>query len=151
MIGLRIGTWQFIAEAPGFAPLEAPALVRVGGSPPMNFTLGRDPGPIPGALDRSVLQQVNAANGLRDRGQYEQALAAYQQIQEQNPKLTSVGLVIGDVYRKQAAAESDLAARRALLERALSSYTSLLGDESVGPRARAEIESTRAEMQALAK
>jgi tetratricopeptide (TPR) repeat protein len=149
MIGLKTGTWQFTAEAPGFTPVQASAPVRVAAAPPMGFALARDPGPIPGALDKNVLQSVTAANALRDRGQYDQALAAYQQIREQNPKLTSVTFVVAGLYRKQAASETDPAARRALLDRAIDTYTQLLNDDALTVRAKAELESTRSELQAL--
>jgi hypothetical protein len=149
MIGLRTGTWTFNVEAPGFVPVEAPAPVRVAATPPMAFTLARDPGPIPGALDRNVVQLVAAANTLRDRGQLEQALDAYQQIREQNPKLTAVSFVVAGVYRQQAASSTDATARRALLDRAINTYTPLLEDEATSARAKEEIESTRAELQAL--
>ena len=115
----------------------------------MAFTLARDPVPIPGALDKNVLQSVSAANALRERGQFDQALAAYQQIRDQNPKLTSVSLVVAGIYREQAAGESDPAARRALLDHAVTTYTQLLNDESLNARAKAEFESTRSELQAL--
>jgi hypothetical protein len=149
MIGLRTGTWQFTVEAPGFTPVQANAPVRVAATPPMGFALARDPGPIPGALDKNVLQSVTAANTLRDRGQFDQALAAYQQIREQNPKLTSVTFVVADVYRKQAAAETDPTARRALLDRAINTYAQLLNDEALNTRAKIELESTRSELQNL--
>ena len=149
MIGLRTGTWRFVVEAPGFTSVEANAPVRVAGTPPMGFALAHDPGPIPGALDRNVLQSVVAANTLRDRGQYDQALAAYQQIRDQNPKLTSLSFVVADVYRKQASSVADTAARRALLERAIGAYNQLLTDDTTSVRAKVEIESTRAELQAL--
>jgi len=149
MIGLRTGPWQLTVEAPGFTPVQATAPVRVAATPPMGFALARDPGPVPGALDKNVIQSVSAANALRDRGQYDQALAAYQQIREQNPKLTSVAFVVASVYRKQAASEADPAARRALLDRAMSTYNQLLTDETLTARAKLELESTRSELQAL--
>jgi len=149
MIGLRSGPWNFIVEAPGYTPVRTTAAMRVAGTPPMAFTLARDLGPVPGSLDRNILRQVNAANALRDGGQLEQALLAYQEVLEQNPKLTSINFVVGDVYRRQAAAETDPAARRALLERALAAYSELVSDEAGGERAKAELESTRAEVQAL--
>ena len=149
MIGLKTGTWQFTAEAPGFTPVQASAPVRVAAAPPMGFALARDPGPIPGALDKNVLQSVTAANALRDRGQYDQALAAYQQIREQNPKLTSVTFVVAGLYRKQAASETAPAARRALLDRAIDTYSQLLNDDALTVRAKAELESTRSELKAL--
>ena len=151
MLGLRVGTWTFVVEAPGFGRIQTEAPVRAGPMPQMSFVLTRDPGPPPGSLEKTVLQDVAAANGLRDRGQYEQALNAYQQIRERNPKLTSVSLVIASVYRKQASAEPDLAAKRALLDKAIATYGQLLDDEAVGDHARAELESTRAEVQALSR
>jgi tetratricopeptide (TPR) repeat protein len=149
MIGLKTGAWQFTAEAPGFTPVQATAPVRVAATPPMGFALARDMGPVPGALDKNVIQSVSAANALRERGQYDQALAAYQQIREQNPKLTSVAFVVASVYRKQAASEADPAARRALLDRAMTTYNQLLTDETLNARAKLELESTRSELQAL--
>ncbi len=136
MIGLRTGTWMFTVEAPGFTPVQAPAPVRVAGTPPMAFALARDPGPIPGALDKNVIQSLTAANTLRDRGQYEQALSAYQQLRDQNPKLTSLSFVMAGVYRKQAAAEANPAARRALLDRAINAYNQLLNDDATSARAK---------------
>ena len=148
MIGLRTGTWSFVAEAPGFAPQQAQWPVRVAGTPPMHFVLARDLGPIPGALAKNIQQQLVAANALRDKGQLDQALAAYEQIRDQNPKLTAVNLVVGGVYRKKAALESDPSARRALFDRAIASYTAMLTDETANERAKAEIESTRSEAAA---
>ena len=149
MIGLRTGTWSFVVEAPGFTRQEAQWPVRVAGTTPMNFVLARDLGPLPGALTKNIQQQLAAAHALRDKGQLDQALAAYEQIREQNPKLTSVNLVVGSVYRKKASTENDPTARRALFDRAIASYTTMLSDESSSDRAKAEIESTRTEAAAI--
>ena len=149
MIGLRVGTWTFVADAPGFAQVQATAEVRVTSSTPIVFSLARDPGPLPGALDRTVLLQITRAHSLRDQGQYAEALSVYDAIRQANPKVTSLQLVIADVYRRQAAAETDPGLRRALLERAAEVYGEILEDESVGARARAELEATRAEVAGL--
>lgn len=148
MIGLKTGSWSFVAESPGFAAQQAQWPVRVAGTPPMHFVLARDLGPIPGALTKNVQQQLVAANALRDKGQLDQAIAAYEQIREQNPRLTTVNLVVGGVYRKQAASETDPAARRALFDRAIASYTAMLTDDAANERAKTEIESTRSEAAA---
>ena len=145
MIGLKTGTWTFVAEAPGFATQQAQWPVRVGGTQPMHFVLARDLGPIPGALVKDIQQQLAAANALRDKGQLDQAIAAYEQIRDKNPKLTSVNLVVGGVYRKKAALESDPTARRALFDRAIASYTAVLTEDAAHERAKAELESTRTE------
>src|SRR5687768_15904257 len=112
MIGLRTGSWTFRVEAAGFTSVEVAAPMRVAGSPPMGFVLARDPGPIPGALAQDIQQQLASAGSLRDGGRLDQALAAYQDIGSKNPKLTTVRLVIADLYRKKAAQERDPAARR---------------------------------------
>jgi len=148
MIGLKTGTWTFVAEAPGFGTQQAQWPVRVAGTPPMHFVLARDLGPIPGALGKNIQQQLAAANALRDKGQLDQASIAYEQIREQNPKLTAVNLVMGGVYRKRAALESDPDARRALFDRAIASYTAVLTDDAENERAKAELESTRTEASA---
>jgi len=145
MIGLRTGTWTFFAEAPGYSPQKTLWLVRVAGTQPLSFILGRDLGPIPDALTKNIQQQVAAANVLRDKGQYDQALAAYEQIRDQNPKLTAMNLVVGSVYRKKAGLETDPAARRALFDRAIASYTAALAGDTGNTRAKAELESTRTE------
>lgn len=145
MIGLRSGTWKFIAEAPGFLTVEANAPVRVAGTAPLVFTLARDPGPIPNALDKNIQQLLQDAAALRDQGRFDQALASYQDIRAKNPKLTSVNLVMADVYRKKAAQEGDPAARRALLGLAVDSYNEVLKSDATNERARLEIEATRTE------
>ena len=147
MIGLRSGTWTIRVEAEGFNPVEASAVMRAAGTPPMTFTLERALEPIPNALTRDIQQELASAKALRDAGRLDQALAAYQEIRTRNPKLTAVYLVLADVYRRKAAEERDPAARLALLDRAMESYSVLL-DTDAGERARAELESTRAEAAA---
>lgn len=116
MIGLRTGTWTFVVEAPGFVKVEAPAAVRVAASPPMAFTLVRDPGPIPGALPTNIQAQLTAAHMMREQGRLDAAITAYQEIRAKNPKLTALSLVIAETYRKKASQETDPAARQGLLD-----------------------------------
>jgi hypothetical protein len=148
MIGLRTGTWTFFAEAPGFTKAQTPWQVRVGGTVPLGFVLARDLGPIPNALTKTVQQQIAAANSLRDRGQLDQAITAYEQVRDQNPKLTSMNLVVAGVYRQKAAQETNAATRRALLDRAITSYTTLLTSDPDNERAKTELASARAEAAA---
>jgi hypothetical protein len=148
MIGLRTGTWTFIAEAPGFAKAQTPWPVRVGGTPPIGFVLARDLGPIPNALTKTVQQQITAANAMRDRGQLDQAIAAYELVRDQNPKLTSMNLVVASTYRQRAAQETNGSTRRTLLERAMSSYTTFLSSDPDNEQAKTELASVRAEAAA---
>jgi len=144
MIGLRSGTWRFIVEAPGYFTVETNVPVRVAASPPMAFALAKDPGPIPNALDHNIEQLVQEAATLRDQGRIDQALVAYQDIRGKNPKLTSVNLVIADLFRRKAAQEKDPAARQALLRQALDAYDQLLKTDATNERALAESAAVRA-------
>lgn len=147
MVGLRGGTWRFVAEAPGFHPVEAEMLVRTAGMPPLRFTLARDPGPIPGALPANIQAQIAAAHMLRDQGRIDAALDAYRTIAERNPKLTMVNLVLGQAYRAKASQESDPAARRALLDRAIDAYGEVLAADAEHAAARAELAAARVDAQ----
>jgi hypothetical protein len=144
MIGLKTGTWRFIVEAPGYAKVEASLPVRVSSSAPVGFTMARDLGPLPNALDRNIQQLIEDAAVLREQGRLDQALIAYQDIRAKNPTLTSVNLVIADLYRRKAAQENDPAARQALFRQALDSYDQMLKSDATNERARAESAEVRA-------
>ena len=139
MIGLRTGTWRFLVEAPGFLRLDVSAPVRVSSTAPMQFALARDPGPVPNALERNVQQRLQEAATLRDAGQLDQALAAYQDIYAKNPKLTSVNLVVADVYQRKAEQAADATARQAMLARAVDAYNEVLKTDSANESARAGV------------
>jgi tetratricopeptide (TPR) repeat protein len=151
MIGMRIGTYGFVVEAPGFLPVQASATVRTAAAAPMVFTMARDPGPIPGALPSNIQAQLSAASMLRDQGRLDQAISAYQEIRVKNPKLTSVNMVIGSVYRQRASQEADPAARRTWLDRAIESYSEVLKSDTDNERARRELESTRTEVAGISR
>ena len=64
--------WTFIAEAPGFFTVKVRGRRRAPPTtPPLNFILAHDPGPIPGALTQNIQAQIGAANTLRDQGRYD--------------------------------------------------------------------------------
>jgi hypothetical protein len=143
MIGLRTGTWRFLVEAPGFFRLDVNAPVRVGNSAPMQFSLAKDPGPVPNALEKNVQQRLVDAASLRDGGQLDQALATYQDIYAKNPKLTSVHFVVADLYRRKAAQATDASARQAFLDRAVDAYNEVLKADATNERARIELAAVR--------
>ena len=145
MVGLRTGNWRFVVDAPGFFRTEGTAMVRVAASAPIQFTLAKDPGPVPGALPQNIMQLVNQATALRDKGYHDMALAAFEDIRAKNPKLTSVNMVIGDLYRQKATQETAPTARREHLERAAAAFAEVLKADDSNDRARAALESTRAE------
>ena len=139
MIGVRTGRWVIIAEAPNFLPLQGTADVSSGNTPVLVLTLQRDPGPMPGALSKTISEDIAAAEALRQAGRYDDAIAAYQSIQAKNARLTSVNLMLATLYREKAAQEKDAAAKQALLGRAMTAYSDLLKSDDTNARARVEL------------
>ena len=140
MIGLKAGVWTFTAEAPGFEPTTGVSPIRSGTiGAPLRFVIQRTPVPIPGALPGDIAELVSAADALRAQGRYDQAIAAYQAIQAKNPKVSSLNVVLGDIYRQQAAREQDQTARQALYARAIQSYSEAVKGDAPSERVRLDL------------
>ena len=139
MIGVRSGRWGIVAEAPNFLPLQGAADVSSSNTPVLLLTLQRDPGPMPGALAKTIGEDVAAAEALHKAGRYDDAISAYQAIQAKNTRLTVVSLMLGTLYREKAAQEKDSAAKQALLVRAIAAYSDVLKADDTNARARVEL------------
>jgi hypothetical protein len=139
MIGVRSGRWVVVAEAPNFLPLQGTSDVSSSVMPVLALTLQRDPGPMPGALSKTITDELAAAEGAGRAGRCGEATTAYQAIQSKNARLTTVGLVVATLYREKAEKEKDAAARQALLARAIAAYTDFLKSDDTNLRARVEL------------
>jgi len=139
MIGVRTGRWIIVAEAPNFVPLQGTSDVSSSNLPVLQLTLQRDPGPMPGALAKTISEDVAAAEALRKAGRYDEAIAAFQSIQSKNARLTAVNLMLATLYREKASQEKDATAKQALLNRAIGAYTDLLKADDTNVRARVEL------------
>lgn len=139
MIGVRSGRWVIVAEAPSFVPLRGISDVSSSNMPVLSLTLQRDPGPMPGALAKTITDDIAAAEALRQAARYDDAIAAYQAIGSKNARLTTVNLMLATLYREKAAQENDPAAKQALLGRAIAAYTDLLKTDDANVRARVEL------------
>src|SRR6266508_2210197 len=102
MIGVRSGRWVIVAEAPNFVPLRGTSDVSSSVLPVLALTLQRDPGPMPGALSKTISEELAAADALRTAGRYDDAISAYQTVQSKNARLTAVSLMLATVYREKA-------------------------------------------------
>jgi tetratricopeptide (TPR) repeat protein len=139
MIGVRSGRWIIVAEAPNFIALQGSADVSSSNLPVLALTLLRDPGPMPGALTKTIGEDIAAAEALRKAGKYDEAIAAYQSIQSKNARLTTVNLMLATLYREKAEQEKDAAGKQALLARAIAAYTDVLRSDDTNARARVEL------------
>ena len=130
MIGVRSGTWSIVAEAPNFVALQGSASVSASNTPVLALTLQRDPGPMPGALVKTIGEDVAAADALHKAGRLDEAIAAYQSIQSKNTRLTTVNLVLASLYREKAEQEKNPAAKQTLLNRAADADNEFKKSES---------------------
>ena len=130
MIGVRSGRWVIVAEAPSFVPLQGSTDVTSSNTPVLALTLQRDPGPMPGALVKTIAEDVAAAETLHKAGKLDEAISAYQSIQSKNTRLTTVNRVLASLYREKAEQEKNPAAKQALLNRAADADNEFKKSES---------------------
>jgi tetratricopeptide (TPR) repeat protein len=145
IIGMRSGPWKFTAEAPGFQAQSGMANVRTIGAPnpPLEFTLAPGIPAGPAGLSKEIQVEIKAADDLRNNGQFDQAIAAYQGIKTKNPSLTMINMVIAGTYRQKAAKETDKAARQAAFDQAIAAYQEMLKADPANDRAKIEIGMTQ--------
>ena len=122
-IGLRAGQWLVVIQADGFEPVQNLAdVVRTSTS--VQFTMETDrfnpPAPAAGVLagltTNELVESLEEAEELFDRGEYDAAIDAYRSIIERAPALTSLGLQIGHAFREEQEPNEALAAYRTVLE-----------------------------------
>jgi Flp pilus assembly protein TadD len=120
IIGLRAGTWRFIAQAPGFAAEGGQMPVRSGNpNPPMTFTLKRTgpawSGAMAGISARDIQSELTTADGLFNQKRWDEAIAAYRALMNRAPSLSFINLQIAAAHRNKKDFDSALAAYHALL------------------------------------
>jgi lipopolysaccharide biosynthesis regulator YciM len=120
MIGLRAGSWRFIAQAPGFAAEGGTMAVRSGNpNPPMAFTLKRTgpawTGAMAGISAKDIQNELTAADALFNQKKWDEAIAAYRSIVNRTPALSVINLQIGAAYRSKKDYDAAIAAYNALL------------------------------------
>jgi predicted TPR repeat methyltransferase len=120
IIGLRAGTWRFIAQAPGFAPEGGQMPVRSGNpNPPMTFTLKRTgpawSGAMAGISAKDIQSDLSAADALFNQKRWDEAIAAYRQLVNRTPALSVVNLQIAAAHRNKKDYDAAIAAYNALL------------------------------------
>lgn len=123
-IGLNQGEWLIVIRADGFEPVQGFAIVRGAAPAVVQFALERDvfnpPAPAAGVLAglkaTEVVERLEEAGTLFDRGEYDGAIDAYRAILERVPAMTSLNLLIGHAFRAKQEPDQALAAYRAVLE-----------------------------------
>jgi tetratricopeptide (TPR) repeat protein len=121
-LGLRGGTWTFTVQAPGFLPQKRQAATRaMGTDTTIDFQLQAEPdagppGPLANVDARALQQQLAKASQLEEAGQLDAAIAAYREILQRVPALTTVHLQLGVLFERQHDATSAIAEYQAALK-----------------------------------
>jgi tetratricopeptide (TPR) repeat protein len=136
MIGMRGGLWIFTASAPGYeAERGASRVQTMSANGSLLFALRKHAeayvSPLAGADPKAVLRDLASAEELADRGQWDAALAAFEEIRSKLPALTLIEFEIGRVQR----AKGDFAA-------AAASFQKLLDADPQNKQARVELGAT---------
>ena len=142
-LGLVSGPWRFVITKFGYEPAEGIAFVRRTGRVDMNFVLNVDPlrppvpttGVLAGIPAGEIQEDLAAAHRMFDRGRFDDAIDAYEDLLEQVPQLTSLHLQIGHAY-----------AERREYERALAAYRAVPADTTAAGEAAAAIDALQAAM-----
>lgn len=142
-LGLVSGPWRFVITKFGYEPAEGVAFVRRTGRVDMNFVLNVDPlrppvpttGVLAGIPAGEIQEELAAAHRMFDRGRFNDAIEAYEELLERVPQLTSLNLQIGHAY-----------AERREYERALAAYQAVPAETTAAEEAAAAIDALQAAM-----
>ncbi len=142
-LGLVSGPWRFVITKFGYEPAEGVAFVRRTGRVDMNFVLNVDPlrppvpttGVLAGIPAGEIQEELAAAHRMFDRGRFNDAIEAYEELLERVPQLTSLNLQIGHAY-----------AERREYERALAAYQAVPAETTAAEEAAEAIDALQAAM-----
>lgn len=104
LLGLRGGTWRFIAQAPGFEPEVGSMPVRMGApNPPITFVLKRGGpaayGALGGITNKDLQKALADADALFAQKRWDDAANAYHSIAGRSQALLVVDLQTAAAYR----------------------------------------------------
>jgi tetratricopeptide (TPR) repeat protein len=134
-LGLKIGTWTFTVEAPGFVPQRQQIATRNAGTKEsIDFTLQAvpdmaPPGPMATVDVKALQQQLARASALEEAGRLDEAVAGYREVLERVPALTAVHLQLGALFEKRHDRAS-----------AIAEYQAMLKADPANPKARAALD-----------
>lgn len=122
ILGLRRGSWIFTIQAPGFEKASTRLdVMTVRPNPPLNVQLLKGltpgpPGPLAGIDAKEIQRRIDGAASLAASGDHSGALAAYRELLNRVPALTSIYLEIGALHEQMHDMSGALAAYRRLVE-----------------------------------
>jgi len=134
-VGLRGSTWALTVQAPGFLTQKRQVTTRaIGTNAAIDFDLQpltetTPAGPMATIDAKTLQQQLAKAADLDSAGKIDEAIAAYRDILEHAPALTTVHLQLGALFERRRDTAS-----------AVSEYQALLKADPANPKARAALD-----------
>lgn len=122
IIGLRSGTWKVTASAPNFQASSGQVPIRTIGTPnpPLEFSLQPGAPSAAGALagvnTKELQAELQQAEDLLAKNDYDGAIAAYNAILTKTPALTMINMQIARASRMKKDYDGALAAYKKVLE-----------------------------------
>ena len=121
MIGLKSGSWTFIASSPGYTGQSGDLVIRQSQTTtaPIVFTLKKVVAP-PSALGslaaKDIQQELAAADLLYNSSKFDESITAYRTILTEAPALSVINLQIAAAYRNKREYDNALVAYNDLLK-----------------------------------
>ena len=121
-LGLKIGTWTFTVQAPGFVAQTRQVVTRAAGTrESIDFDLVPMPdaapaGPMAGVDVKALQQRLAEASQLEESGRVDAAIAAYRDVLARVPALTTVHLQLGALLEKRGDTPAAIAEYQAMLK-----------------------------------
>lgn len=118
-IGIRRGLWTISVDVPGFEKVQFRRQVAAGRQEPIDVRLARTTTPTTLPLDgikgSDIQQRIDRAASLAASGDLDGAIAAWREVLDRVPALTTVHMQLGALYEQKLEPERALAVYRQLL------------------------------------
>ena len=119
IIGLGTAQWTLTAEAAGYIPTVMTIQIKqLERNPAVTVVLKKSGAGEALIRDEATLANIEKANQLYGEGNYDGALALFQEILAANPQVYQVNMSIGDCYREKGEIEKALEAYGVVIEMA---------------------------------
>ena len=123
ILGLKVGQWRFVANAPGFLPVSGVGTLKGGveATTPLDIVMhssGLLVGTLAGVQAKDIQADLATADTLFTQQRWNEAIAAYKVLLARAPVLTSIHMQIALANRKKGDTDAAIAAYNELLKAA---------------------------------